>query len=68
MLFEVSDLYCELDRPIDTANLLEPELKHGGCQNISSGSRLQLALSERLINLCMWEVAEDRLLKFKVIF
>lgn len=41
MLFEVSDLDCELDRPMDAANLLELELKHmvnRGYQNIGSGT------------------------------
>lgn len=68
----VADLYCELDRAGDAAQLLKKELDpmvERGIHNINaSGRLLQTSLAETYIQRCMFEEAERLLLNLREAF
>ena len=71
LLSNVADLYCEMDRPADAQCLLDPELKRmndKGCQNISSGRRLQLSLVESFLKRSMFDKAEAYLSNLQQVY
>jgi tetratricopeptide (TPR) repeat protein len=71
LLSNVAEILCELDRPADAEKLLMPELQRmtdRGCQNISSGRRLQLSLTESFIKRGMYGPAAECLLKLKAVY
>ena len=64
IMSNMADVYCELDRPIEAINLVDPELTHMSettNDTISSGRRLQLCLAEGEILLERYKEAEGTL-------
>ena len=71
LLSNVADLYTELDRPADAEAILEPELKQmksKGQQNISSGRRLQLSLTETFMRRGIYDQAKACLVKLRTLY
>ncbi|KAL6719971.1 hypothetical protein ACLMJK_001892 [Lecanora helva] len=64
IMSNMADVYCELNRPVEAINLVEPELKQmseASNDTISSGRRLQLCLAEGEIMSGRYREAEDTL-------
>lgn len=71
LVSNVADLLCEVGRPAEAKALLVPELQpmiERGCQNISSGRRLQLSLIESFIECGMLDQAEENLFSLKEVY
>ncbi len=71
LISNVAELFCELDRPAEAKTLLMPELQQmtdRGCQNTSSGRRLQLSLIESFMKCGTYHRAEECLLYLKGVY
>lgn len=71
LLSEVADLHCELGQPVEAEKLLLQELapmREKGTQDIATGRRLRMSLSECYLQQNMFARAEDLLLELQRAF